>query len=726
MPDKILLTISILISNRPDTVRKCLDSIQRLLREVPSELILTDTGCGEEVRSVIEEYTDHIIEFTWCRDFSKARNAGLKQARGKWFLFLDDDEWFEDTSEIIRFFQSGEYKGYGLGAYIQRNYLDEAGATYTDLPVSRMVRLDPGLEFIYSIHEIFSFVPGKVKLFSDYVHHYGYVYKTEEEARAHAMRNIELLLEEHEKSPQNMKHTLQLVKEYCSISDWENALKYSMEGIDISRSGRMEVEFCLNSLFCSAVEAYQELHREEEGIEAGERYLAKEPLDPLARAMILGLLAQLYVEKGETEKCMSSVSGFRRIYEDYRRDKDAFIGYVTTVTSDCFEQRNRSVVLGCGVRAALALGRTKKALTWFQEIEWKEKQIFVSSRLLDDVVRAYLTEKEEKRVQDCRRMCDTLLQRTELAAYMRKCIEKAIKDKETGEQSEKVRRGAALSSEHWYFELLRAAGGEGNLTEYCKNVWGSIGESLPYIVEYDLCNVIKESGIDAGELFSCVKLCRWRSIAAAFCGAEEWGRVERFDSAVSRLLEPDNWYLLVWREAYLFAGLFRGQTTSERACGGGNAPMLKTWYEYGACVRNQAYKLYREEAITRSPWILPASVQAAFRMEDLERYTETGDYAGAVETLKAVKELLPELDGAVKDYLRWLKEKMDSAEQEGMQARSEMTQLALMIKGKARQLMQAGNTEEARRILEQLQGMLPEDGETAMLLEQMNKISKDG
>ena len=52
MSNQILLTISILISNRPDTVRKCLDSIQPLLKKVPSELILVDTGCGESSRNI--------------------------------------------------------------------------------------------------------------------------------------------------------------------------------------------------------------------------------------------------------------------------------------------------------------------------------------------------------------------------------------------------------------------------------------------------------------------------------------------------------------------------------------------------------------------------------------------------------------------------------------------------------------------------------------------------
>ena len=56
MQKQKVLTISILISKRPDTVRKCLDSIKPILEELDAELILTDTGCGEEVRGIIEEY----------------------------------------------------------------------------------------------------------------------------------------------------------------------------------------------------------------------------------------------------------------------------------------------------------------------------------------------------------------------------------------------------------------------------------------------------------------------------------------------------------------------------------------------------------------------------------------------------------------------------------------------------------------------------------------------
>ena len=44
---QILLSISIMVSGREETMGKCIASLERLRRRVPCELILTDTGCSE-------------------------------------------------------------------------------------------------------------------------------------------------------------------------------------------------------------------------------------------------------------------------------------------------------------------------------------------------------------------------------------------------------------------------------------------------------------------------------------------------------------------------------------------------------------------------------------------------------------------------------------------------------------------------------------------------------
>ena len=149
---KIKLTISILLSDRISTIEKCLDSLVPLLQQVPSELILTVTGKDPKVRELAKQYTDHIIDYTWIDDFSDARNKGLREAKGEWFMFLDDDEWFEDVTPLIEFFQ-GEDQEYNGGTYRVRNYVDWEGKRYHESHASRIIRRRGDLAFEGKVHE---------------------------------------------------------------------------------------------------------------------------------------------------------------------------------------------------------------------------------------------------------------------------------------------------------------------------------------------------------------------------------------------------------------------------------------------------------------------------------------------------------------------------------------------------------------------------------------------
>ena len=66
--NKVVLSISLLVSNRIDTIRKCMESIKPILQELPSELIAVDTveeGKSDGSIEVVREYTEKIIPFTW-------------------------------------------------------------------------------------------------------------------------------------------------------------------------------------------------------------------------------------------------------------------------------------------------------------------------------------------------------------------------------------------------------------------------------------------------------------------------------------------------------------------------------------------------------------------------------------------------------------------------------------------------------------------------------------
>ena len=218
-----LLSISLLVSNSIDTIRKCMESIKPLLEALPSELIVVDGGSKDGAIDIAREYADEIVPFVWCDDFSAARNAGLKKTSGEWFLYLDDDEWFEDVTEILNFFQSGEYKKYEYGWYIQRNYIHVKDNYYTEAYVGRMHKRIPGLCFQGRIHEGFFPASSQVKTFSTYVHHYGYLADLPEQKKKKSERNITLVELEYKKNPKNLRMAAQLVQEYIIDKQFEKA-----------------------------------------------------------------------------------------------------------------------------------------------------------------------------------------------------------------------------------------------------------------------------------------------------------------------------------------------------------------------------------------------------------------------------------------------------------------------------------------------------------------------
>lgn len=229
--NSIILSISVLVSNRVGTIRKCMESIRLLLEQVSSELIVVDT-VGQENSdgslAIAKEYASEVVHFDWCNDFAAARNAGLSKASGEWFLFMDDDEWFESVEEIVEFFTSGEYRSYQSATYGIRNYKDMSGKTYSEARLARMVKRSEGLKFVGTIHETFSELLTPCKELESYVHHYGYAYESEEEKKKHIERNMVLLEKELKKNPMELRYRSQKAQELASY-DNEAAMHFCKE-----------------------------------------------------------------------------------------------------------------------------------------------------------------------------------------------------------------------------------------------------------------------------------------------------------------------------------------------------------------------------------------------------------------------------------------------------------------------------------------------------------------
>ena len=316
MKKQILLSISILVSGRESTTNKCINSLDRLRRRVACELILVDTGCSEEMRQWIKQRADKVISFQWCNDFAAARNAGLQEASGEWFMFLDDDEWFEDTSQLETFFLSGEYKNYASASYIIRNYIDMEGQRWQDVPLPRMVKRNRDTRFVYPVHEMLWPRYEPMKCFEDYVHHYGYASADSEAQKEKHQRNLSLLLPAIEKDPDCMHHYLQAVMEYIAMDDYVSALQMAENGIKHYDSDREHDDNFFCGL-CAAAVKIRVLERQyEEAAKRGKELLANTKLSRLAKASMNGdlviawsaLTGQCAVETSRPE---ASETGFQ-------------------------------------------------------------------------------------------------------------------------------------------------------------------------------------------------------------------------------------------------------------------------------------------------------------------------------------------------------------------------------------------------------------------------------
>lgn len=210
----VVLSIGLIVKNEEKRLARCLDSMKKLREKLACELIITDTGSQDDTVKIAKEYTEHVYAVPWKDDFSEARNFGLEKATGEWFMFIDADEWFEDTDEIEKFFTSGSYKNYDNASYTMRKYMSESDPNdYTEHFVYRMFKIEEGKKF-----------EGKVKgqipmkenhaFLNSYVKNYSYINRDEESRSEKSERNIKMLKESLKENPEDLRIKYMLAQEY--------------------------------------------------------------------------------------------------------------------------------------------------------------------------------------------------------------------------------------------------------------------------------------------------------------------------------------------------------------------------------------------------------------------------------------------------------------------------------------------------------------------------------
>ena len=231
--EKILLTISFLTYGRNfDELKRFMKPLKELSKAVPTEILAVDTGCNNEVRRYLDKNVDMVVPFEWCGDFSKARNEGLKRARGEWFMTIDDDEVIENVAPLVNFLRSDESRSFNSLFYIMENYSSYLDEKHDDVYLLRMVRMDKETRFVGAVHEIFSPVRRPAKYLDMRAKHYGYASVDSNNLREKTERNLRIILEELSKNPDNIILSSHLPECYQVLGEYgkmEESSKYCLE-----------------------------------------------------------------------------------------------------------------------------------------------------------------------------------------------------------------------------------------------------------------------------------------------------------------------------------------------------------------------------------------------------------------------------------------------------------------------------------------------------------------
>lgn len=360
---KPLLSIGLIVKNEEETLTRCLDSLKLLQEELNAELIVTDTGSTDQTVEIARKYTDQVYSFEWCGDFSAARNAGIKKANGRWFMAIDADEWIDDPKEIISFFKSGEYKKYKAASYHIHSYVDSAQKAYTESTAIRLFDKASGLRYQGTIHEYLPILKD-VKVLDCFAHHTGYTQEDEKKQRKHG-RNLELLLEESRKEPDNERVLYLLLNQYAFVSDWDSLLACKARVLDLIRKNA-DSNF-RHPIYKTLIWASVESKQLTEAVELANEYFALNKQVYMSDLDIWYLMTDTYLQMGSVDDAATAAEKYLALYEDFHNGKlkniDVFSGSMLSIDGEYYRLVARKVF-----ERLVSVYKYKQALLLFQKV----------------------------------------------------------------------------------------------------------------------------------------------------------------------------------------------------------------------------------------------------------------------------------------------------------------------------------------------------------------------
>ena len=234
---KIKLSQCMIVKNEDKNIRRALSWGKGIV----CEQIVVDTGSTDRTVEIAEEMGAKVYHFTWCDDFSAAKNYAIEQASGDWIVFLDADEYFDEDSAsklipIIAIAEDMSRAGRQINAVRSRLInLGENAVVGVVAHQDRVFRNKPNLRYVNRIHEglrlsgkqNYGYFDASEELM---ILHTGYTMEAYKETGKRE-RNISMLQKELEENPRNTAVLAYLGDAYMAENQLDQAKKYFQRAV---------------------------------------------------------------------------------------------------------------------------------------------------------------------------------------------------------------------------------------------------------------------------------------------------------------------------------------------------------------------------------------------------------------------------------------------------------------------------------------------------------------
>ncbi|EKQ51103.1 MULTISPECIES: glycosyltransferase [unclassified Clostridium] len=320
----MLLSIGLMVKNEEKYLDRCLKSLQMILDNLDSELIIVDTGSTDNTINIAKKYTSRVYSHKWNNDFSEIRNIILDYCKGEWFFFIDGDQVLEDCTELINFFVNNTYKKYKSATINIKELEDSNNEDLFSISVgARLFLKDNDFKFVNAIHEQ-PLLKDPIKNLNVFCKHYGYINNDVDALKNKSNRNIEILEKELEKKPNDIYFLYQLALSYGLIKNYSKALNYIIKAYNLTQSKTDKLNY---------IYVYQTLSvlyfnlKDYSKLENYSTELLKYNADIMDSYYFLGV-AQKELKK-DTE-AISSFRSYLNLYNSFaHQEKDLSITYYT-------------------------------------------------------------------------------------------------------------------------------------------------------------------------------------------------------------------------------------------------------------------------------------------------------------------------------------------------------------------------------------------------------------